>query len=99
MNRNSSCPLSRSHTRAVWSKLADRPRLASGENPTPQTGTNNWYTQDGYGAGSFGSPSSGGGTYSECTDTSAAGVGQIVRYLRSLPRAWFAFVSPSTLLT
>jgi phospholipase C len=56
------------------------------ENPNPQVGTNNWYTQDGYGSGSFGSPSSGGGTYSECADSSAPGVSQLVRYLRSLPK-------------
>ncbi len=56
------------------------------ENPNPQPGTNNWYTQDGYGSGSYGSPSSGGGTYSECADSSAPGVGQLVRYLRSLPK-------------
>lgn len=56
------------------------------ENPNPQPGTNNWYTQDGYGSGSFGSASSGGGTYSECADSSAPGVSQLVRYLRSLPK-------------
>jgi phospholipase C len=56
------------------------------ENPDPQPGTNNWYTQDGYGSGSFGSASSGGGTYSECADASAPGVGQLVHYLGSLPR-------------
>ena len=55
------------------------------ENPNPQPGTNNWYMQDGYGSGSFGSASSGGGTYSECADSSAPGVRQLVRYLRSLP--------------
>jgi len=55
------------------------------ENPNPQPGTNNWYTQDGYGSGSYGSASSGGGTYSECADSSAPGVSQLVRYLRSLP--------------
>jgi phospholipase C len=55
------------------------------ENPNPQPGTNNWYTQDGYGSGSFGSASSGGGTYSECADSSAPGVSQLVRYLHSLP--------------
>ena len=39
------------------------------ENPNPQPGTNNWYTQDGYGGfGSFGSASSGGGSYSDCAD-------------------------------
>ena len=56
------------------------------ENPNPQPGSNNWYTQDGYGNGSYGSPSSGGGTYSNCSDTDAAGVSAVVSYLKSLPR-------------
>ena len=55
------------------------------ENPDPQSGTNNWYTEDGYGAGSFGSPSSGGGTYSNCSDSDAPGVSAILGYLSSLP--------------
>src|ERR1700684_3418253 len=38
------------------------------ENPNPAPGTNNWYSEDGYGSGSFGSPSSGGGSYSNCSD-------------------------------
>src|ERR1700723_3738157 len=36
------------------------------ENPNPAPATNNWYTEDGYGGGSFGSPSYGGGSYSNC---------------------------------
>ena len=44
------------------------------ENPNAQPGTNNWYTQDGYGGGSFGSMSFGGGTYSNCSDSDAPGV-------------------------
>jgi phospholipase C len=56
------------------------------ENPNPQAGTNNWYTEDGYGSGSYGSASSGGGTYSACSDSDAAGVSQVVSYLKSLPR-------------
>jgi phospholipase C len=56
------------------------------ENPNPlQTPpTNNWYIQDGYGAGSFGSASSGGGSYSACADTSQPGVAAIVDYLTSV---------------
>ncbi len=46
------------------------------ENPNPALGTNNWYTQDGYGnSGNAGypppystSPVSGGGSYSACYD-------------------------------
>jgi phospholipase C len=56
------------------------------ENPNPQPGTNNWYTEDGYGGGSFGSASYGGGTYSNCYNPFAPGVGQITDYLSNLPR-------------
>jgi phospholipase C len=55
------------------------------ENPNPAPSTNNWYTEDGYGAGSFGSPSSGGGSYTDCSDTTQPGVATIVKYLKSLP--------------
>jgi len=54
------------------------------EDPNPQPVTNNWYTEDGYGSGSFGSPSSGGGTYTNCSDTTQPGVAQITSYLSSL---------------
>jgi phospholipase C len=64
------------------------------ENPNPAAGTNNWYTEDGYG-NSFNAgfpppytaePVSGGGSYSDCSDPRNPGVGPIVNYLRSLPR-------------
>src|SRR5271170_7517653 len=55
------------------------------ENPDPAKGTNNWYTEDGYGNGGFGSPSSGGGSYSNCSDPSQPGVKEVVKYLKSLP--------------
>jgi phospholipase C len=54
------------------------------ENPKPAAGTNNWYTEDGYGGGSFGSPSFGGGSYSACADTTQPGVAPITNYLKSL---------------
>jgi phospholipase C len=44
------------------------------ENPDPQKGTNNWYTQDGYS----------GGSYSVCADTSQPGVTSVASYLGSL---------------
>jgi phospholipase C len=44
------------------------------ENPDPQPGTNNWYTEDGYGGGGFGKPVFGGGSYSDCSDSDAPGV-------------------------
>jgi phospholipase C len=43
------------------------------EDPDPQAGTNNWYTQDGYS----------GGTYSDCSDPTQPGVGPVVDYLKS----------------
>lgn len=45
------------------------------ENPNPQPGTNNWYTEDGYQ----------GGTFVACEDKSAPGVAPIYAYLASLP--------------
>ncbi len=55
------------------------------ENPNPAAGTNNWYSEDGYGGGSFGAASYGGGSYSNCSDPTQPGVGPIVQYLQSLP--------------
>jgi phospholipase C len=45
------------------------------ENPDPQPGTNNWYTEDGYQ----------GGTLVACADRSAPGAAPIHAYLASLP--------------
>jgi len=45
------------------------------ENPDPQAGTNNWYTQDGYG----------GGSYVNCADETQPGVKAVKDYLRALP--------------
>ncbi|HZZ17069.1 MAG TPA: alkaline phosphatase family protein [Candidatus Sulfotelmatobacter sp.] len=56
------------------------------ENPNPQSGTNNYYTEDGYGGGSYGSPSYGGGTYTNCADATQPGVAPIASYLSSLAR-------------
>ena len=44
------------------------------ENPNPQPGTNNWYTQDGYS----------GGSYTNCSDPTQPGVGPILDYLAGL---------------
>jgi phospholipase C len=51
------------------------------ENPNPVAGTNNWYTQDGYGNATTG----GGGSYVNCADETQPGVKPIKTYLRSLP--------------
>jgi phospholipase C len=54
------------------------------ENPNPQAGTNNWWVEDGYGGGSFGSPAYGGGSYSDCSDDTQPGVAPVRAYLKSL---------------
>lgn len=56
------------------------------ENPNPAPGTDNWYVEDGYGGGSAGKPSFGGGSYTDCADPAQPGVAAIVKYLKSLPR-------------
>ena len=57
------------------------------ENPNPATGTNNWYTEDGYGGGSFGSPLvSAAAPTAIAADTTQPGVAPIVNYLQSLPQ-------------
>ena len=62
------------------------------ENPNPLPGTNNWYTEDGYGE-SYNEgypppyksePVYGGGSYSDCSDPTQPGVGPIVAYLKSM---------------
>lgn len=50
------------------------------ENPNPQRGTNNYYTQDGYGQ----KGTTNGGSYTECADRAAPGVGAVYSYLDSL---------------
>jgi phospholipase C len=51
------------------------PPLNQIENPNPQPGTNNYYTQDGYS----------GGSYVNCADSSQPGVGAILNYFATLP--------------
>jgi phospholipase C len=51
------------------------------ENPNPMKGTNNWYTEDGYG---YGAIPDNGGSYVNCSDSSQPGVGVILKYLHSL---------------
>src|SRR6202041_735025 len=62
------------------------------ENPNPAYGTNNWYTEDGYGD-SFNAgfpppynpaPVYGGGSYSNCADKTQPGVSEILNYLAAL---------------
>jgi len=59
------------------------------ENPNSQPGTKNFWIQDGYGGfGNLGSSTNvyGGGSYSNCSDPTQPGVGEILKYLASLPR-------------
>jgi phospholipase C len=58
------------------------------ENPVSQTGTNNYWIEDGYGG--FGNTATstgvyGGGSYSNCSDATQPGVGPILSYLAALP--------------
>jgi phospholipase C len=47
------------------------------ENPNPDSGTNNWYDQDGYS----------GGSYSNCSDSTQPGVTAVENYLEALTPA------------
>ncbi len=56
------------------------PPAAQIENPDPLSGTNNWYTNDGYGSQS----TQIGGSYTNCSDPTQPGVAAIVNYLNAL---------------
>ncbi len=79
-------PAAPPHNTEVATGTANQGIVDEVENPNPDTGTNNWYSQDGYGGGSFGSSSYGGGSYTNCADETQPGVAPIVAYLHSLPR-------------
>ena len=55
------------------------------ENPNPLSGTDNWYTEDGYGGGSATTGFYGGGSYSNCSDSDEPGVGPVLGLLANLP--------------
>ena len=73
------------HNQLVAAGSANAGVVDEVEDPNAEPGTNNWYSEDGYGGGSNGSPSYGGGSYSNCSDPSAPGVGTMLNYLASLP--------------
>jgi len=77
-------PLQPPHNQMVASGSPNAGVVDEIENPNPLANTNNWYIQDGYGGGSFGEKSFGGGTYTACADTSQPGVKAIVDYLTAL---------------
>ena len=82
----SGAPAQPPHNEFIWSGTPDAGTVDEIENPNPVSGTNNWWTQDGYGGGGFGSAVHGGGSYSNCSDPDQPGVGQIRKYLGSLAR-------------
>jgi len=73
------------HNKEVAAGTANAGVVDEVENPNPESGTNNWYKEDGYGGGSFGSASYGGGSYSNCADPTQPGVSSVVTYLQTLP--------------
>jgi phospholipase C len=72
------------HNQVVYPENADAGTVDEIENPNPAAGTNNWYKEDGYGGGGFGSPVFGGGSYSNCSDPGQPGVTPVLEYLESL---------------
>jgi len=73
------------HKQLVYAGTPNAGAVDEVEDPNPAQGTNNWYTEDGYGGGGFGSPVYGGGSYTNCSDVTQPGVRPIVNYLASLP--------------
>jgi phospholipase C len=61
------------------------------ENPNPKPGTNNNYTQDGYGSSTVANT---GGSYSDCSNSKAPGVSAIDHYLARLPYRALANCQP-----
>jgi phospholipase C len=78
-------PLTPPHDQEVGKGTANAGVVDEVENPNPAKNTNNWYSEDGYGGGSFGSASYGGGSYTDCSDKTQPGVAPILDYLKSLP--------------
>jgi phospholipase C len=74
------------HNQLVWAGTPDAGVVDEIENPNAAAGTNNWYTEDGYGGGAFGHPSYGGGSYTNCSDSDEPGVAPILDNLDAQPR-------------
>ena len=84
---NSATPLMPPHNQLVFANTVNAGTVDEIENPNPQPGTNNYWIEDGYGGGGFGTgPVFGGGSYTNCSDVSQPGVAPILNYLSSLPR-------------
>ena len=67
------------------------PPAAEIENPDPKPGTNNNFTQDGYGSSTSANT---GGSYSECADPKQPGVAGVDAYLNTLPYHVFRNCQP-----
>ena len=74
------------HNELVWSGSPNAGVVDEIENPDPAAKTNNWYTEDGYGGGAYGSASFGGGSYTNCSDSAQPGATSVLSFLSSLPR-------------
>jgi phospholipase C len=79
-------PLAPPHDVVVAAGTPNEGKVDEIENPNPAPGTANWYVEDGFGGGSAGKSSFGGGSYTNCSDPAQPGVSAILTYLRSLPR-------------
>jgi phospholipase C len=64
---------------------AETPPSGQIENPNPQAGTNNYYTEDGYGGDANTPDADNGGSYVNCADSTQPGAAPILSYLSSLP--------------
>ena len=73
------------HNQVVYQGTASQGTVDEIENPNAAPGTNNWYTEDGYGGGAFGKPAFGGGSYSNCSDSDAPGVTALLNMVAALP--------------
>ena len=78
-------PAAPPHNQEVAAGTANAGVVDEIEDPNAQPGTNNWYKEDGYGGGSNGAASYGGGSYSNCSDSDAPGVSTMLKYLDTLP--------------
>jgi phospholipase C len=78
-------PLTPPHKQLVWAGTPNAGVVDEIENPNAAPGTNNWYTEDGYGGGGFGSPVYGGGSYTNCSNPDKPGAFSVLSYLSGLP--------------
>ena len=74
------------HKQTVFAGTPDAGIVDEIANPNAASGTNNWYTEDGYGGGGFGSPVYGGGSYTNCSDSTTPGAPAVLNYLSNLPK-------------